>query len=243
MIATLLVYLFLGLCVVLVLPFLILWSLITGSPELMYAGAMRAVAVAVRIARVRVQVEGIENIPPGACIFASNHASNFDPLVLFPVIPGRVSVLLKKQLERIPILATGMKITNFVFLDRSDRTAASASLEQATQLLKGGLSFAIYAEGTRSSDGRLGRFRRGAFVMAAQAGAPVVPVALGGTQRIMRKGSWRIYPGDVTVRFAPALDPAQFSSGRLHEMIAAAESAVAVRLPADQQPLSPNAAV
>jgi 1-acyl-sn-glycerol-3-phosphate acyltransferase len=235
MIATLLVYAFLGICVLLLLPFLILWSLITGNPDPMYFAAMKAVAFALRIVRVRVHVQGAENIPPAACIFASNHVSNFDPLVLFPVIPRRVSVLLKKELERIPILATGMKIENFVFIDRSDRAAASASLDQATKLLKGGLSFAIYAEGTRSRDGRLGRFRRGAFVMASQAGAPVVPVALGGTQHIMRKGSWRIYSGDVTVRFAPALDPAQFPD-RLDQMIDAAESAVAARLPVDQQP-------
>ena len=237
MIVSLFIYAFLGLCVVLLLPFLILWSLITGSPDLMYAAAMKAVAFCLRVARVRVHVEGIANIPGSACIFASNHVSNFDPLVLFPVIPRRISVLLKRELERIPVLATGMKVANFVFVDRSDRGAARASLDQATQLLRGGLSFAIYAEGTRSRDGRLGRFRRGAFVMALQAGTPVVPVALAGTQHIMRKGSWCVYSGDVTVSFAPALHPANYSQERLPEMIAAAESAIATRLPADQQPV------
>jgi 1-acyl-sn-glycerol-3-phosphate acyltransferase len=237
MIATLFLYTFLSCCTFFVLPFLILWTLITRDPEPMYSFAMKAVSFVLRVCRVRVHVEGRENIPPGACVFASNHTSNIDALVLFPVLGRRVSVLLKKELERIPILAAGMRIENFVFVDRSNRGSATASLEQATKFLKEGLSFAIYAEGTRSPDGRLRSFRRGAFVMASQAGVPLVPVALGGTQGIIRKGHWRVCRGDVTVRFAPAIDPAQFGPDRLSDFIANAESAVAARLPADQQPL------
>jgi 1-acyl-sn-glycerol-3-phosphate acyltransferase len=239
MIRSLFVYAFLAVAIVFALPFLIVWSALVGNPDTMYSFAMKAVAFAMRVTKVHIRVEGVENIPPGACVFTSNHVSNLDALVLFPVLPRRVSVLIKKEVNRVLILATGMRQCKFVFVDRSSRAAASASLQQATTFLREGLSFAVYPEGTRSPDGRLGRFKRGAFLMAWQAGAPVVPVSLGGTQRIMPKGRWRITPGEVTVRFGPALDPAQFGSGRLGDLIVSAESSVAANLPPDQRPFSP----
>jgi 1-acyl-sn-glycerol-3-phosphate acyltransferase len=241
MIRTLLAFAFLSVAIVLFLPFLILWSRIVGSPDTMYWFAMKAVASAMRVAKVRIRVEGLEHIPPVACVFASNHASNIDPLVVFPVIPRRVSVLLKKEIGRVPILSTGMRMTQFVFVDRSDRRSAGASLKQAIVFLREGLSFAVYAEGTRSPDGRLRPFKRGAFLMALQAGAPVVPVSLGGTQRLMPKGHWIIQPGEVTVRFGSPIYPRQFTAARPGDLISRAESAVAAGLPPDQQPLPPAA--
>ena len=96
---------------------------------------------------------------------------------------------------------------------------------------------AVYPEGTRSPDGRLRPFKKGAFVMAIQAGVPVVPVSIAGAQTLLRKGDWRLHPGEVTVRFGPAVDASNYAMERRSELLARVESLVAAGLPEDQQPL------
>jgi len=237
MIRTLFVYAFLGLGIVLVLPWVVLWTVITGNPDPMYYMSMNACAFALRLIGIRVHVEGTENIPPGVCVFASNHASNLDPLVYFPAIPRRISVLIKKELLSIPILSAGMRAAKFVAVDRGDREAAAASVDQAVRYLHEGLSFAVFAEGTRSPDGRMRPFKKGAVLMAIQAGVPLVPVSIAGTQHLMRKGGSKINAGDVTVRFDPPIDASRFSGERRSELLAQLESAVAAGLPPDQRPI------
>jgi 1-acyl-sn-glycerol-3-phosphate acyltransferase len=102
--------------------------------------------------------------------------------------------------------------------------------------LKEGLSFAVYPEGTRSSDGRLRPFKKGTFVMAIQAGVPVVPVSISGAQHLMRKGEWTMRPGEVVVRFGRAVNGAQYTMERRAELLARVEAIVAAGLPDDQQP-------
>jgi 1-acyl-sn-glycerol-3-phosphate acyltransferase len=229
--------LFMAFAIVLVLPFLILWSAMTRSADLMYSLSMTSVRIIARIVGIRVRVEGIENIPPGVCIFASNHVSNVDPIALFPAVPRRLSVIAKKELFRIPILSFGMRQAGFIPLDRSNRKASAASVDTAIRELKSGLSFAVFPEGTRSLDGRLGPFKKGAFLMAIQAGVPVVPVSLLGTQNLLRKGHWSVQPGDVTVRFGAPVDASLYRIDQRGELLARVEALVADGLPPDQRPL------
>ncbi len=235
MIRTIFVFAFLGVALVLVLPWFVLWSVLTGNPDAMYRLSMGAMAISMRIAGVRVKVEGIENIPAGVCVFASNHASNLDPMVYFPAIPRRISVLIKKELLSVPILSAGMRAAKFVPVNRADREAAAASVDQAVRYMNEGLSFAVFAEGTRSPDGRLRPFKKGAVLMAIQAAVPIVPVAIAGTHRLMRKGSRTIHPGEVTVHFGKPVDAAQFSMDGRNTLLAELESQVAAALPSDQQ--------
>ena len=235
MIRTIFVFTFLGMALVLVLPWFVLWSVITGNPDAMYRLSMRAMAVAMRMAGVRVHVEGVGNIPPGVCVFVSNHASNLDPVVYFPAIPRRISVLIKKELLRIPILAAGMRAAKFVPVDRADREAAAASVDQAVLYMHEGLSFAVFAEGTRSPDGRMRPFKKGAVLMAIQAGVPIVPVSIAGTQNLMRKGSRKINPGEVTVRFGQPVEASKFALEQRNELLATLEAAVAAGLPPEQR--------
>jgi 1-acyl-sn-glycerol-3-phosphate acyltransferase len=237
MIRTSVAILFMALAIVLALPWLILWSAVTGNADLMYALSMTSVRIMGRIVGIRVHVEGIENIPPGVCIFASNHASNVDPIALFPAVPRRLSVIAKKELFRIPILSFGMRQAGFIPLDRSNRKASAASVETAVRELKSGLSFAVFPEGTRSVDGRLGPFKKGTFLMAIQAGVPVVPVSLIGTQHLLRKGDWTVQPGDVTVRFGAPVDAGRYKIEQRGELLARVEASVADGLPLDQRPL------
>ncbi|MGB6265769.1 MAG: lysophospholipid acyltransferase family protein [Candidatus Acidiferrales bacterium] len=237
MFRTIATILFLAIAILLVMPWLVLYTWITRNPDPMYSLAMRVLHIANRIAGIRVRVEGLANIPPATCIFASNHASNIDPIALVPAVPRRVALLAKKQVFRIPILATALLQAHFVPVDREDREAAAASVDRAVKYLSEGLSFCVYPEGTRSRDGRVKPFKRGTFVMAIQAGVPVVPVSLAGTQNLMRKGSWFIQPGEIVVRFGPAVDSRAYSLDRRSELLARVHEIVAAGLPPDQQPL------
>jgi 1-acyl-sn-glycerol-3-phosphate acyltransferase len=221
--------------VLLGLPFLILWTWIAGDPDLMYRTAMSFCRFAIRLLGIRVRVEGIENIPSGACIFAANHASNLDAPILFPAIPRRISVLAKKELFRLPVLGVGMRMAGFVAVDRAGKQAGSG-VAAAVSTLKGGLSVFIFPEGTRSRKGRLQPFKTGAFVMAIEAGAPIVPVAIAGTYRLLPRDKWVVEPGEVVVRFGPAVDAAAYSATQRAELLARVESLVAAALPPDQQP-------
>jgi 1-acyl-sn-glycerol-3-phosphate acyltransferase len=239
MIRAILLSVYLGLCVLLILPWLVLWSVVAGKPDLMYSLAMKAVLVGNKLFGIRMRVEGLDNVPPGACVFIANHVSNLDALTFIPSIPRRVAILVKHQLMRIPILAAGMRAAQFVEVDRSDREAAAASVELAVRRLKEGVSFAIFAEGTRSPDGRLRPFKRGGFTMAIEAGAPIVPVSIVGTQRMLPKGAWKLRSGDAIVRYGPPVDASAYTMDRRAELVARVESLVAAGLPPDQQPL-PN---
>jgi len=238
MIRTIAVVLFLAVALLLVMPFFILWTLFTGTADLMYEVAMKTVRASLRIAKIRVRVEGLENIPPGVCIFAANHISNVDPIAFVPAIPRRVSVLLKSELFRIPILSTAMRLAKFVPVDRADKEAAVASVNVALGVLKEGLSLAVYPEGTRSPDGRLKPFKKGTFALAIEAGVPIVPVSISGAQHLMRKGEWTMRPGETVVRFGPPVDASQYTMERRMELLARVEELVAAGLPEDQRPLS-----
>lgn len=236
MIRTILAVIYFALGILLVMPWLILWSFLTGSADFMYRVAMTVVRTGVRIMGVRVRVEGTDNIPPGVCIFAANHVSNIDPLAFVPAIPRRVGLLVKSELFRVPILAKAMRMSGFVPVQRENREAAAGSVEEALKYLKEGLSFAVYPEGTRSRDGRMLPFKKGTFLMAVRATVPVVPVSIVGAQDLMRKGEWAVRPGEVTIRFGPAVDASAYTVEQRAILLARLEELVAAGLPEDQKP-------
>jgi 1-acyl-sn-glycerol-3-phosphate acyltransferase len=212
------------------------YSIVVGNVDRLYRVTMWIVAAGVRAAGIRVDVTGHENVPPGtSCIFLANHVSNLDPTVIFPAIPGRSSVLLKKGLMRIPILGTAMRLGGFVPVERgSRRDTAKASVTAAADALKSGLHILIFAEGTRSEDGRLAAFKRGTFYLAMETGAPIVPVAVSGTEKMMRKHSAAIHPGVARVQMLPAIDPAGFRTR--DELMRAVRQAIAEALPEEMRP-------
>jgi|HubBroStandDraft_2_1064218.scaffolds.fasta_scaffold377082_2 1-acyl-sn-glycerol-3-phosphate acyltransferase len=241
MIRTLITFIFGAVASVVIMPPLIVWTMISGDVQLMYDVFISALRVVLKVAGIRVRTEGLENIPAGTCVFASNHCSNLDPVAMVPQIPRRISILAKTDVFKIPILSKAFRQGGVIPVDRKNREAAADSVDQAVESLKTGLSFVIFAEGTRSRDGRLQPFKRGAFVMAIRAGVPVVPVALAGTQKLMRKGDWKLYPGEVVVKFAPAIDATRFAPEQRQQLLEQAHAAVAANLPPDQQPLEPAA--
>jgi 1-acyl-sn-glycerol-3-phosphate acyltransferase len=187
------------------------WCLITGDVMPLYRASMWIVRTGLRLAGVRIQVEGLERVPAGtACIFMSNHVSNLDPPVLVPLIPGRTSVFLKRSLMKIPVLGYGMRLGEFVPVDRSGNVeSALESTKRAKSVLEKGIHITMFVEGTRSRDGKLLPFKKGPFFLAMESSAPCIPVSISGTESMMRKGSLKVRPGVVRVIFHAPVYPAQ----------------------------------
>jgi 1-acyl-sn-glycerol-3-phosphate acyltransferase len=213
------------------------YTFLVGDISLLYRAAMWIVNAGVRAAGIQVEVLGREHIPPDrACIFMSNHVSNLDPPVELPMFPGRSSVMLKRQLMNIPILGAAMRMADFIPVERGGkRDAAQASVVAAAGAQGKGLHILVYPEGTRSRDGRLQPFKKGPFYLAMETKAPVVPVVVTGTEKMMRKGSWAITPGVAQVRFLPAIEPAAFLTRE--DLLRAVRGAIAEALPEEMKPL------
>ena len=213
------------------------YSFLVGNVRLLYRVVVKGIVrIGVRAAGIKVEVTGLENVPAGvSCIFLSNHVSNLDPPVLLPEIPPMTSVLLKQELMKIPVLGTAMRMGRFVPVAReNNREAARASVAAAADALKSGLHILIFAEGTRSKDGRLAAFKRGPFYLAKATGAPIVPVAVSGTQTMMSKGSAAITPGVAKVVMLPAIYPTQY--GTREALMTAVRGAIAEALPEEMRP-------
>jgi 1-acyl-sn-glycerol-3-phosphate acyltransferase len=232
---------FWGLSTLIVGPLGLLYALLTGKVMPLYRAATRLANLGVRLAGVKINVRGIEHFQPGQnYIFMSNHVSNLDPPVLIPVIPGRCSVLVKKELFRIPILGTGMKVADLVPVDRSDREAAIESVNAAIKVLQKGLHMVVFPEGTRSADGRLLPFKKGPFHMATESGVPVVPVTVLGTFESWPKTRFALRPGTATVVFHPPLDPHNHPDR--DSLMKAVSDCIASALPPERRPSSAESA-
>jgi len=236
MIRTIIVAVFLSLYTLVLGPPLILFTLATKSADLMYWVGVKGVAFITRVAGMRVLVEGRENIPAGVCMFAANHTSNADAPAIVRAIPRRLAIFGRKSLFDIPIVGLAFRLARFVPVDRGNRDAALASVKQAVEYMKTGSSFLVYPEGTRSPDGRLSRFKKGSFVMAIEAGVPVVPVACAGAHHIMKKKSLVIHPGKVTVRFGKPIDASAYTIEQRDDLAKVVHDAIAAELPEEQKP-------
>jgi 1-acyl-sn-glycerol-3-phosphate acyltransferase len=212
------------------------YTLLVGDISLLYRVAMWITNAGVRAAGIEIEVVGLENVPAErSCIFMSNHVSNLDPPVELPLLLGRCSVLLKKELMSIPILGRAMRMAKFVPVERGHRRdAAKASVEAAADALHSGLHILVYPEGTRSLDGRLSAFKKGPFFLAQETQAPIIPIALSGTQRMMRKGSNAIRPGLARIQMLPAIEPSQYETRE--ELMLAVRNAIAEALPPEMKP-------
>jgi len=202
---------FWGLSILIVGPLLLLVTLVRRDVRWLYWVTPRIARVGMRLVGVRVEVRGVEHLERGLVyIFMPNHSSNLDPPVLIPAIPGRTSILVKKEVFRIPILGTAMKWAELVPVDRGDREAAIESVNAAIRVMQCGLHMLVFPEGTRTSDGRLLPFKKGPFHLAMDSGAPVVPITVLGTFESWPKTRFALRPGTATVVFHEPIDPRAF---------------------------------
>jgi 1-acyl-sn-glycerol-3-phosphate acyltransferase len=154
-------------------------------------------------------VTGRERLEPGQTyVLMSNHQSVFDIFALFRSCDRPFRMVAKRILFWIPILGWSMWMCGFIPIDRSNRDSAIRSLDRAARKIRSGVSVLVFPEGTRSRDGTLQPFKKGGFMMALEAGVPVVPVVVLGTDAIMEKGSLRVGRADVTVRIGTPIETA-----------------------------------
>ena len=147
---------------------------------------------------VRVHAGGSDFPAAGrSYVFVSNHQSIYDFPVLITSIPFQLRILAKASLGAFPVLGWHLRYTGHLLVDRA--RAGRATLNRVAAMIRRGHSLIVFPEGTRSRDGRVGRFKRGLFLLAIDAGIPVVPVALTGTRHVMRKGRLTTCPGDVGI--------------------------------------------
>lgn len=207
------------------------WAVLTGNATPLYNASKAIVQTAYRLAGIRVEVDGRERIPADtACIFMANHVSNLDPPALFPRIPGRTSAFVKRSLTKIPVFGYGLKLGEFVPVDRDGRVErAVESVAAAGRALDKGLHITTFVEGTRSPDGRLLPFKKGPFYLAMETAAPCIPVSIYGTETMMAKGSMRVKPGTAHIVFHEPLDPKRFASR--DDLMEAVRASIAAGLP------------
>ena len=153
-------------------------------------------------AGLKVEIQGIENIPEDSpAIYISNHQSNFDIPIIYAGLPIQFRWMAKQELFRIPLFGLAMKRSGIIPIDRSNRRKTMHSIIAAAQRIKEGASVIIFPEGTRTPDGQLQKFKKGALLIAAKAQVPVVPIAIHGSYQILPKGSWKITPGSLKLEF------------------------------------------
>jgi 1-acyl-sn-glycerol-3-phosphate acyltransferase len=165
--------------------------------------------VMVRVIGIRIVVEGMEKIDfSRSYIYVANHASLFDIPVMVAGIPDQIRIMYKRELEKIPIFGWGLKYgKTYIGIDRGHGQTAIEGLEDAVKKIRTGASVLMFAEGTRSSDGLLQPFKRGAFHLAVRAGVPIVPTTLVGTYDILPKKSFRIKKGTVRIILSEPIEP------------------------------------
>ena len=207
------------------------WCWLTGNVEPLYRGTRFMMTASCRMAGIRFMGRGVENVPRDrACVFMSNHISNLDPPALIALIPGRTSAFLKRSLMELPVLGTGFKQGDFIAVERrGSAREAQEAVAAAGRVLAKGVHMMTFVEGTRSPDGRMLPFKKGPFFLAMQTGAPVVPVSVFGTEKLMGKGSLKMEPGLAHVVFHKPLDPGSFANRE--ELMAAVRAAIASGLP------------
>ena len=207
------------------------WALVIGEIGPVYFWALAIMRVGLRLAGIR--VEATWDAPPDPArhyIFLCNHVSNLDPPVVFPLLPGRASAFIKRSLMKIPVLGYGMRLGNFIPVDREGRQeSAIESVQAAAKVLASGVHVLSFVEGTRSRDGRLQPFKKGPFFLAMETGATVIPVSIHGTETMMKKGSIRIFPGAAHVRFHAPLEPRSFATRE--DLLEAVRASIASGLP------------
>jgi 1-acyl-sn-glycerol-3-phosphate acyltransferase len=179
---------------------------LVGKHDLVYPWALFGARNWLRLSGAKVHVTGAEHLEQKQTyVFISNHRSYLDTAALFAYTGRRLGVLAKKELLNVPILGQGMGFVNIMAIDRSNSERARQTVEAATNRIRSGRSFGVFAEGTRARPGEFLPFKKGAFYMAAQAGVPIVPVAMKNTDQLMGKGTGEARPGTIEMVMLPPI--------------------------------------
>ncbi|HUK35543.1 MAG TPA: lysophospholipid acyltransferase family protein, partial [Vicinamibacterales bacterium] len=180
---------------------------------------------------VDVDVVGLEKLTPGTTyVFVANHSSHYDTPVVFTCLPYQVRIIAKQSLAMFPVLGWHLRRGGHLFVDRKDPDRTGI-LKRWRALVAQGLSLIVYPEGTRTEDGHVARFKAGSFLLAIQAGLPIVPLSIVGNRAVMPKGRLRTEPAHVSLIIhdpirppaivEPTVHDAKALADRVHDIVAA----------------------
>lgn len=197
----------------------ILLSLFDSSGNVPHLVARFWGKIQLRITGTQVRIQGLENLDPqGSYILVSNHQSTFDIFALLGYLPIQFRWTAKAELFRTPFMGWAMSRIGYIPIERSSPKKAYRSMLRAAEVVRNGVSVIIFPEGTRSPDGNLQPFKKGVFLLALKSRAPILPITIQGTSKIMRKGDWRIYPGQVRIQIDPPIETAGTPADKEEEL-------------------------
>jgi 1-acyl-sn-glycerol-3-phosphate acyltransferase len=205
-------YVAVALYVLLVGPPVLLVAIVFSRRAMLYRVGHAGVRLGLFLSGIRIAVEGAAHIQRHrAAVYAVNHASNVEPPIIFDALHDlfpKLRIVYKAELRKLPVLVRAFDLAGFIPLERGNPEQSLPAIDRAASALRDGNSFLIFPEGTRSRTGELLPFKKGGFILALKGQAPVVPIAITGAQRAMRKGSLLIYPVTVRVRIGEPVETA-----------------------------------
>jgi 1-acyl-sn-glycerol-3-phosphate acyltransferase len=175
---------------------------------------------------VKVRIEGVERLDPTrSYVFAANHQSIYDIPIVFASLPFQLRIIAKESLGRIPFMGWHLRRTGHVLVDRAK--AGAGTVKRMARLVAKGHSLIVFPEGTRSTDGAVAPFKGGSFVIALDAGLPIVPITIVGSRAVMLKGALMVRPGTVALVVHDPIETTGVSRKEVREFAAAVRDVVA----------------
>ena len=200
----------------------------------LYPLASWGATIWLKAAGAHVKVSGLEHLASNrSYVFISNHRSYLDTATLFFYSGRRMGLVAKKELLKVPVLGQGMNFVNIIAIDRSNPEKAISSMIKARSVLDSGSSFGVFAEGTRAMPGELLPFKKGAFHLAIQTDAPIVPVAIRNSDWMMGKRTGVAFSGTIEMTMLPPIETKTENGPKdLMELLAETRNAIANQLAA-----------
>jgi 1-acyl-sn-glycerol-3-phosphate acyltransferase len=202
-------YVLVSLYVLVAAPLGMLLALLFRWKRVLYIFGHGGVRMGLALSGIKFHVDGAERLPlDRAAVYCSNHQSHIDPPVLYEALHPEMRILYKAEIDRLPILPRAFRLAGFIPVDRKNKEAGMRAIEAAAASLRAGHSFLVFPEGTRSPTDEMLPFKKGVFVMAIKAQAPVVPIAIKGGRDAMRRGSRVIQPVTISIRVGEPVETA-----------------------------------
>lgn len=212
----------------------VIYYYIINRKERLYPFALFGARKWLAMCGTKVVVKGTENLVDGEnYVFCSNHRSYLDTATLFAFTTRRIGLVAKKELLKFPVLGQGMGFVNIIAIDRSNAERARRSMEKAREVMDRGYSFGVFVEGTRAMPGDLLPFKKGAFHLALQTGAPIIPVAIRNTDRLMGKRTGVAEGGIIEMVLLAPIDTSGMTASDIPELIQRTRQAIADSLAED----------
>ncbi|HRS68236.1 MAG TPA: lysophospholipid acyltransferase family protein [Paludibacteraceae bacterium] len=209
----------------------IIMSTLFGDHKWGYYPAMVWSRVICALALIRVHIVGEENYDPNeSYIFVANHQSILDIFLIYGWLDSRFKWIMKKEIRHIPLVGTACDAAGHIFIDRSNAIKAKHSIEKAEERLRNGSSVVIFPEGSRTRNGEVGKFKRGAFSIAADLHLPVVPITIRGAFEALPTRSLYIKPGTIEMIIHKPIDTTNLTHDNLNDFIAQTRDIIANEL-------------